>query len=55
MGISSKNNSRRVFVRGADIIEALNISKKIKGKLHYIVPVSYDEYMRGVSRKYDES
>ena len=48
------NSSRRVFVRGTDIMDAYDISKKIRGaRMHTIVSITYEEYMRGVASKYE--
>lgn len=45
--------SRILYVRAVDIIHALGISKKIRySKLRSIVPISYEEYMKGVDKKY---
>ena len=50
------SESRVLFVRTDDIIGALNISKKIRDShLSNIIPVSYEDYMKGVSKKYDET
>jgi len=49
------SESRILYVRGNDIIDALNISKKIRDShLSTIIPVSYEDYMKGVSKKYDK-
>jgi hypothetical protein len=41
-----------LFVQGKTINDALNISKKIKGNLIYITPISHELYMEGIGRKY---
>lgn len=49
------SESRILFVRANDIIDALNISKKIRDShLSYLIPISYEDYMKGVSKKYDK-
>lgn len=45
---------RIIYVRSPDIIAALDISKKFRGaSLKSIVPITFEEYMNGVSKKYD--
>lgn len=47
---------RNVYVKRANIIEAMDVSKKIRStRLLSIVPITYEEYMRGVSQKYTNS
>lgn len=48
-----KGICRKLFVKRANIIEALDVAKKIKAeRLVYIVPITYEQYMRGISHKY---
>jgi hypothetical protein len=47
---------RKVYVKRANIIEAMDVSKKIRSnRLVSIIPISYDEYMKGVSLKYSNT
>ncbi len=51
-----KSSSRVMYVKAGDIIDALTISKKIRGgNLTSISPITYKEYMAGVDKKYDKS
>ena len=44
---------RNVFVKREDIIEAYDVAKKIRSsRILSIVPITYDQYMAGVSLKY---
>lgn len=50
------SESRILYVRTESIIDALNISKKIRDShLQEIKPISYEDYMKGVSKKYDKA
>ena len=50
----NKSANKRLYVNCENIVEALNISKKIKhSQLNYIVPINFEEYSFGVSLKYD--
>lgn len=54
--LETDGNCKTVFVKRMDIIEAYDVSKKIRSKrLLSIVPVSYNDYMEGVSRKYSNN
>jgi hypothetical protein len=45
---------RIVVVRAGDIIEAYGISKKFrKARCMSVTPITHEEYMQGVSKKYD--
>ncbi|MBC8436841.1 hypothetical protein H8D85_00805 [bacterium] len=49
-----KSQSRVMYVRADDIIAAMTIGKKVKGGNPVnISPITYKEYMQGVSSKYD--
>ena len=49
-----KSSSRVMYVKASDIIDALTISKKVRGgRLTSINPITYAEYMTGVDKKYD--
>ncbi len=49
-----RSNGREMHVKAPDIIAAMDISKKIRGStLKSIVPETYEEYMKGVDKKYD--
>ena len=51
--IDNGSRCRKVYVKREDIIEAMEVAKKIKSaRLLSIVPISYDQYMEGVSLKY---
>ena len=51
--LETDDNCRTIFVKRMDIIEAYDVSKKIRSKrLLSIVPISYEDYMQGVSLKY---
>lgn len=51
--LETDGSCRKVFVKRMDIIEAYDVSKKIRSKrLLSIVPITYDEYMQGVALKY---
>ena len=48
------SESRNLFVRADSIIGAMDISNKVRGsKLKEITPITYEEYMAGVRKKYD--
>lgn len=50
-----QNLERILFVRASNIIAAMDISKKIRGStLKSIAPISFENYMKGVSKKYDQ-
>lgn len=47
---------RQVYVKRPDIIEAMDVAKKIRStRLLSIVPITYEQYMEGVSSKYSTS
>ena len=49
-----KSSGRTLYVRANDIMDALTISKKIRGaNMISINPITYKEYMSGVDKKYD--
>lgn len=49
-----RSNGREMFVRAPDILAAMDISKKVRGStLKSIIPITFDEYMKGVDKKYD--
>ena len=51
-----RSSGRILYVRAGDIMDALTISKKIRGaNLVQILPINYEEYMKGVDKKYDSS
>jgi len=51
-----KSSSRVMYVKALDIIDALTISKKIRGgHLTSIIPITYKQYMSGVDKKYDSN
>jgi len=46
---------RKVFVKREDIIEAMDVAKKIRSnRILSIIPITYDQYMEGVSLKYSK-
>lgn len=46
---------RKVFVKRKDIIEAMDVAKKIRSnRILSIIPITYDQYMEGVSLKYSK-
>lgn len=50
-----RSNEREMFVRAPDILAAMDISKKIRGStLKSIIPITFDQYMTGVDKKYDQ-
>ncbi len=54
--IDNGSSCRKLYVKRLDIIQALEVSKKIRAsKLLSIVTISYAEYMKGVSLKYSKS
>lgn len=54
--IDNGSSCRKLYVKRLDIIEALEVANKIRSsKLLSIVPISYVEYMKGVSLKYSSS
>jgi len=47
------NIDRKVYVKRANIIEAMDVSKKIRStRVLSIEPITYEEYMKGVALKY---
>lgn len=46
------NRDKIMHVRAENICGALEISKKVRGKLNHIVPITYEQYMTGVDQKY---
>jgi hypothetical protein len=51
--IDNGSRCRKVYVKRENIIEAMEVAKKIRAaRLLSIVPISYDQYMEGVSLKY---
>jgi len=51
--IDNGSTCRKVYVKKENIIDAMDIAKKIRSsRLLSIVPISYDQYMEGVSLKY---
>lgn len=50
------NITRSVFVKRENIIDALDVAKKIRNsRLVSIVPITATQYMSGVSAKYTNS
>jgi len=48
-----KGICRKIFVKRNNIIEAMDVAKKIKAeRLLYIIPITYEQYMKGISLKY---
>jgi hypothetical protein len=51
--IDNGSTCRKVYVKRENIIDAMDVAKKIRSsRLLSIVPISYDQYMEGVSLKY---
>lgn len=47
------NMCRPVYVKRENIIDAMDVAKKIRSnRLVSIVPITFEEYMLGVSNKY---
>ena len=47
---------REVYVKRVNIIEAFDVSKKIRSsRLLSIIPITYEDYMKGVSLKYSRN
>jgi|TARA_Y100000034_G_C6608189_1_gene264795 hypothetical protein len=50
-----RSQSRVLYVRADNIIDAMIVGKKVRGgKPISVSPITYKEYMRGVHAKYDE-
>jgi hypothetical protein len=48
-----QKDERILFVQAKDIVQAMDITKKIKGsQIWRLAPISYKEYMGGVDLKY---
>ena len=51
--IDNGSTCRKVYVKRENIVDAMDVAKKIRStRLLSIVPISYDQYMEGVSLKY---
>ena len=54
--IDNGSQCRKVYVKREDIIEAYDIAKKIRSsRMLSIIPITYDQYMEGVSLKYSKN
>lgn len=50
-----KKHERVMYIQRPTILEALDVTKKIRSSdLQRIEPISYEEYMKGVDKKYDK-
>lgn len=50
------SGSRTLYVREENIVDAFKIGNKIKyGTLKSVIPITYEEYMKGVDKKYTPS
>jgi hypothetical protein len=54
--IDNGSTCRKVYVKRENIIDAMDVGKKIKSsRILSIIPISYDQYMEGVSLKYSDN
>jgi hypothetical protein len=54
--IDNGSTCREIYVKRVNIIEAYDVSKKIRSsRLLSIVPITYEDYMKGVSLKYSRN
>jgi len=54
--IDNGSQCRKVYVKREDIIEAYDVAKKIRSsRMLSIIPITYDQYMEGVSLKYSKN
>lgn len=48
-----KKSERILFISAKDIIEAMDTTKRIRwSRMLLLKPINYEEYMKGVDRKY---
>jgi len=48
-----RSYTKSTHVKVNNILEAMDINKKKRAPLLSITPITEEEYMRGISRKYD--
>ncbi len=50
------STSRVLYVRAENIMDAYIVGNKVRyGKLKKVTPITYEEYMKGVDKKYSSS
>lgn len=50
---TEKNDERIMFLSAKDIIQAMDVTKKIrKSRIITLNPINYETYMKGVDKKY---
>lgn len=50
-----KKDERVLYLQQKNIINAMDVAKKIRfGRLLFVLPINYDEYMRGIGLKYKD-